>query len=111
MALWNVNGQVVNDADEGARIPENAMRLPEYNLSYQYDAPVQWEPWQGGDTPAGVTKSAPGYISQLLAWADASEAGSLKPYEREQWEQLQSQARAVPLRDVSGAYGGWGAQA
>ena len=56
------------------------------------------------------TQGATGYIPQLLAWADAAEAGTLKPYEREQWEQLQSQARAVPLRDLSGAYGGWGAK-
>ena len=110
MALWNVSGRVVNDADEGVRIPEHALRLPEYNLSYQYDQPVQWESWQGGDTPQGVQRSAPGYIPQLLAWADASEAGTLKPYERAAWEELQSQARAVPLRDVSGAYGGWGAK-
>ncbi|MGH9285287.1 MAG: hypothetical protein ACRD0M_06370, partial [Acidimicrobiales bacterium] len=82
-------------------------RLPEYTLSYQFGAPIQWRPDLGGGTPPGVQETAPGYINQLLQWAEADAAGQLQPFEREQWETLRREALSVPTRDVQGLRFAW----
>lgn len=117
MALYFVPGRGVVDSDT-AHIPEYGSitlpggqlvewgtqgieRVPEYNLSYQFTSPVQWRPDMGGATPAGVTETAPGYISALLQSADAADRGELQGYQQEYWNQLREQALAVPTtRDV-----------
>lgn len=126
MTWWYVPGTgYVNDQEEGARIPfygemggstwgqQDIRQVPTYENSWQYTSDqgnrFQWEPGMAmtGEAPPGMT-IAPGYVSTLLQWADAAEAGTLKPYEQEQWESLKRQAMSVPLRDRSGLYGGWG---
>lgn len=125
MAFFYVPGVgYVNDAEEGAQIPhygsltlpggqlvewgnKDVRKVPTYNLSYQFGAPVQWEAGMGGATPAGVQETAPGYINRLLQWAELADAGQLKPYEQEQWEQMKAQALAVPTRDVQGLRFEW----
>jgi hypothetical protein len=132
MALWYVpNRGYVSDEDED--IPEygemtmpsgevlswgdrEVRRLPEYTLAYQFPSQegspssFQWEP--GAPLPE-MAYTPPGYLQQLLQFAEQAEAGTLKDYERWQWEEMKAQAMAVPTRDLarltSAAQGGtWG---
>lgn len=130
MTLFWVPGQgYVDDSQEGAQIPhygelalpdgskitwgtEGIREVPWYDLPYQYSSEqgtrFQWEPGMAGtgETPAGMDV-APGYINSLLQTAAAAEAGTLKDYEREAWEQQKAAALSVPLRDIRSLYGGW----
>jgi hypothetical protein len=96
--------------DKGVR------EVPTYSNPWQFPgedrgrSTFQWEP---GMAMPDMPLTPPGYIQQLLQWADQAEAGQLKDYERDQWEQMRQQAMAVPTRDLarltSAARGGfWG---
>jgi hypothetical protein len=135
VALWYVPGQgLVDDSQEGVSIPEpgeivlpngekitwgiaGTERLPEYTLPAQFgDTPFQWRP--GAHTQEwlpGLSSYAVGYIPQLIDWSEAAQAGTLQPFEREQYEQMRQQAMAIPTRDISqleagypGDEGDWG---
>ena len=64
MALWNGTGQVVNDAQEGARIPENAIRLPDVSQpGYQYGSRVHGNPGRAATTSAAASTERAGLSS------------------------------------------------
>lgn len=131
MALWNVPGAgVIDDATQTLpeygflTLPDQSRiewgvpgieQVPWYDLPFQYSSDTgsrfQWQPGMArtGEAPTGMN-IAPGYVSTLLQWADAAEAGQLKDYEREQFERMKAQALSVPTRDVSTLYGGWTAR-
>lgn len=130
MALYWINGRVVDDQQEEVpweytnwdpatgwemALPAGAYQLPTYTLPYQFGTPesgtsVQWQGSLGGGTPAGVQYTAPGYIDQILQWAERADRGELLDYEQEQWNELTAQARAVPLRDASQLYASYTAR-
>jgi hypothetical protein len=119
MALFWVPGRgLVDDQEEGASIPEygeltlpngekitwgdkGVERLPEYTLPAQFgEARFQWRP--GAHTQEwlpGLSSYAVNYIPSLMEMGEAQRAGTLKDYEREQYEQMRQQAMAIPHRD------------
>lgn len=107
MAYWNVYGQVVDDSQEGARIPEGAVRLPEYRNIAQYGADsFMWDPasrFMGGR----IAETAPGYVTALLGLRERVRAGQAQDYEAEQYRQWEAQARAIPARDLGTLTAGW----
>jgi hypothetical protein len=126
MALWHIPGQgIVDDSEEGANIPEpgsftlpdgsqitwgieGTQKLPEFRNTWQYGHdPFQWDPqhYGAGQGPSG--SYAVGYIPQLIGWSEAAEAGTLKPYEREQYDAMVQAARAIPHRDISQLQAGY----
>jgi hypothetical protein len=120
VALWNVKGQIVDDSQEGVRIPEygsltlpngqllewgdkGVQKLPEYRNPYQYGAdPYQWDPtsYGAGQGPHGGANV--GYIPRLFEFADRIAAGTAKPYEREEYAQARAVALGIPARDLAG---------
>lgn len=104
---WNVYGQLVDDTQEGARIPDNAVPLADYGNQAQYgDTRFVWDPahrWYGGKNE----DVAPGYVTGLLALRDRVRSGQARPYEIEQYTQREAQARAIPTRDLSRLTSGW----
>jgi hypothetical protein len=92
------DGTEITWGDKGVR------EVPTYTLQYQFPSEegrpssFQWEP--GAPIPPMVL-TPPGYLQTLLQMADQAEAGQLKDYEREQYEQMRAQALSVPTRDLS----------
>jgi hypothetical protein len=125
VAKWYVPGTgIVDESEEGANIPEpgeitlpngekitwgieGTTKLPEYRNTAQYGHEAfQWAPehraWQGS-----MPETAPGYVTELLALRDRVRAGQAQPWEREQYQQWEQQARAIPTRDISQLQAGW----
>jgi hypothetical protein len=125
MALWHIPGQgIVDDAEEGALIPEpgsftlpdgseitwgiaGTQRLPEYRNAAQYgDEAFAWDPalraWRGS-----MPQTSPGYVTELLGLRDRVRAGQAQPWEVEQYQQWEQQARAIPTRDIGSLTAGW----
>ena len=125
MALWHIPGQgIVDDAEEGATIPEpgsftlpdgseitwgiaGTQRLPEYRNAAQYgDEAFAWDPalraWRGS-----MPQTSPGYVTELLGLRDRVRAGQAQPWEVEQYQQWEQQARAIPTRDIGSLTAGW----
>ena len=107
MALWNVNGQLVNDADEGVQIPENAIRVSTFRNQPQYGSQeFAWEPHNrffSGD----IQENAPGYLTGLFGRLDRQQRGQLQPWEAEELQQWEKTARAMPTRDIGALTAGW----
>ena len=67
MAYWNVNGQLVDDTQEGVRIPENAVRVDMFRNPAQYGSQeFAWDP-QNRYFSGNIQSNAPGYLPELLA--------------------------------------------
>jgi hypothetical protein len=109
LALWNVNGQLVNDADEGARIPDNAIRLPEYRnpQNLRGDA-FTWDPTLQHYQGEGHT--GPDFLPWLLNWRSRMPMGNLDEIEQAEWRKQEEAARAIPTRDIATLTAGWGGQ-
>jgi hypothetical protein len=107
MALWNVYGQVVDDSQEGARIPEGAVRLPEYRNVAQYGADRFW--WDPSARMMGgrIEQTSPGYLTTLLDYRNRVRTGQAKDYEAEEYRRWEEQARAIPTRDIATLTAGW----
>ena len=107
MALWNVNGQIVNDADEGASIPENAVRVSTFRNPAQYGSQeFAWEP-QNRFFSGDIQENAPGYLTELFGRLDRQRSGQLQPWEAEELQQWEATARAMPTRDIGSLTAGW----
>lgn len=111
MALWHVPGVgIVNDAEQG--VPEGATRLPEYRNALQFGGqPFQWDPRlqaQGGQPWQGMPETAPGYLTELLGLRERVRTGQAQPWEVEQYRQWETEARAIPTRDIGSLQAGWG---
>ena len=111
MAYWNVPGVgIVNDAEQG--VPEGAERIPEYRNVAQYGGQaVQWNPalqgvqgWQW----AAPAETSPGYVSELLGLRERVRTGQAQPWEVEQYQQWEQQARAIPTRCFWPPLSSWG---
>jgi hypothetical protein len=123
MALWHIPGQGIVDDAEG-NIPEpgsftlpdgseitwgiaGTQRLPEYRNAAQYgDDTFAWDPalraWRGS-----MPQTSPGYVTELLGLRDRVRAGQAQPWEVEQYQQWEQQARAIPTRDIGSLTAGW----
>jgi len=123
--LWNVPGQgIVDDQEEGVSIPEygsitlpNGQRiewgtkgvekLPEYRNVAQFGSDAfQWDPARqvmGG----AIGQTSPGYLTTLLDYRDRVRSGQAKDYEAEQYRTWETQARAIPTRDLGSLTPGW----
>lgn len=118
MALWNVAGQIVDDSQEGVSIPEygsltlpggqliewgdkSVFKVPEYPISQQFQGTVPWTEY-GLGTQDLNRDYATGYLPSLLDLRAQAAAGTLRPQDRAYYEQMVAEARAVPMRDVSG---------
>ena len=105
MALWWDRGQVIDDSQEGARVPEGATRVDTYRNPAQYGAQeFGWDPQQRYFS-GGIQQNAPGYLPELLARCERR--GQLRPWEAEELGQWEATARAMPTRDIASLTAGW----
>jgi hypothetical protein len=105
--LWNVNGQLVDDQQEGVQIPENATRVQTFRNQPQYgDQEFAWEP-QNRFFSGNIQSNAPGYLPELFGRLDRQRSGQLTPWEAEELGQWEATARATPTRDIGALTAGW----
>jgi hypothetical protein len=123
VALWHIPGQgLVDDAEgnipepgsltlpDGSQITwgiEGTRKLPTYENQAQFGREsFQWDPalraWQGS-----MPQTSPGYVTGLLSLRDRVRRGQAQPWEREQYQQWEQQARAIPTRDIGSLRAGW----
>ena len=107
MALWNVYGQLVNDADEGVPIPEHAVRVSTFRNPAQYGSQeFAWEP-QNRFFSGDIQENAPGYLTELFGRLERQKSGQLQPWEAEELAKWEATARAMPTRDIASLTAGW----
>ena len=107
MSLWNVYGQLVNDADEGVPIPEHAMRVSTFRNPAQYGSQeFAWEP-QNRFFSGDIQENAPGYLTELFGRLERQKSGQLQPWEAEELAKWEATARAMPTRDIASLTAGW----
>ena len=104
MALWWDRGQVIDDSQEGARVPEGATRVDTYRNPAQYGSQeFGWDP-ANRYFSGNIQSNAPGYLADSWPAASAA-AGHCGPGKRRmlgQWE-----AGAMPTRDIGSLTAGW----
>ena len=107
MALWWDRGQVVDDSQEGVRVPEGATRVTMYrNPGQSGSQEFGWDPQQRYFS--GFTEgNHPGIASDLIGLQDRLRAGQLQPYEQEGVTRLLEESRAIPTRDIASLTAGW----
>ena len=101
MALWWVNGQVVDD--QQGHVPKGSMPVPTYQNQAQYgDQRFSWDP-ANRYFSGNIQNNAPGYLTEMLGRAGRP----LQPWEADELRQWEATARAMPMRDIGALTAGW----
>jgi hypothetical protein len=76
------------------------------NQAHYNDTAFEWDP-ANRVFSGGIQETSPGYVPMLMQYRDMVRAGTAKDYEAEQYRNWETQARAIPTRDIGSLTAGW----
>ena len=81
--------------------------MAEYRNELQYGRQdFEWDP-ATRTFSGGIQENSPAYLTELLGYRDRERAGQAMPWEAEQYQRWEQEARAIPTRDIATLQAGW----